>query len=211
MERDLSHDRRASAHAGTYTVIETRFTLRIFRTVDRWYVRLLNLAKSSGFLGSGRETVNQVSEDDRNFVEFPDLSDEGWPTFRFPVPSEATLSHTTSGMFYRGAHFLSPILPEELALRYKAALSESGINFEARDEFLDEFIRTFDLGGDVRLRIGRHRKGRTPISIGQYRDTGSVEDSIRKATERNDDMEGETDWGPSDVPPESAPGTPPAE
>lgn len=180
-------------------MIETRFTLQIFRTVDRWYVRLLNLAKSTGFLGSGRETVSQVTEGDRHYVEFPDLADEGWPAFRFPVPSEATLSHATSGMFYRGAHYLSPIAPEELALRYKAALAESGIQFEARDEHLDEFIRTFDLGGDVRLRIGMHRKGRTPISIGQYRDTGSVEESIRKATQRNDDAE-ETDWGPTNDP-----------
>jgi hypothetical protein len=175
-------------------MIETRFTMQIFRTVDRWYVRMLNLAKSTGFLGSGRETVAHVTEGDRHYVEFPDLADEGWPAFRFPVPAEAILSHATSGMFYRGAHYLSPIGSEELALRYKAALAEAGIMFEARDERRDEFLRTFDLGGDVRLRIGRPRKGRTPISIGQYRDTGSVEDSIRRATERGD--EGKTDWGP---------------
>ena len=180
-------------------MIETRFTLSVFRTLDGWYVRLQNLAKSTGFLGSGRETVAEVTEGDQHFVEFPDLADEGWPAFRFPVPAEATLSHTTSGMFYRGAHFLSPIGPEELALRYKAALSESGIEFEARDEQLHEFIRTFDLGGDVRLRIGRHLRGRTPISIGQYRNTDSVEESIKRASERND-HDTEVDWGPNESP-----------
>ena len=188
-------------------MIETRFTLQIFRTVDRWYVRLQNVAKAAGFLGSGRETVNEVTEGDRHYVEFPDLENEGWPGFRFPVPAEATLSHTTSGMFYRGAHYLSPIGPEELALRYKAALAESAIDFEARDDRLDEFIRTFALGGDVRLRIGGQRRGHTPISIGQYRNTGAVEESIRRASERNDDRRGDgpaeedPSWGP-DEPPE---------
>jgi len=178
-------------------MIETRFTLQVFRTVDRWYIRLQNLAKAQGLLASGREAVRIARDGDRRWVVFPGLSEEGWPPFRVPLPGEAVLSPTTAGMFYRGAHFLCRLPPEELGSRYRVALAESGIEFETRESRLDEYIRTTDLGGDVRLRVGRPRGEITPVSIGQYRGTGSVEESLRRAAERREGAD-DMDWGPEE-------------
>jgi hypothetical protein len=174
---------------------ESRLTLGVFRTFDRWYVRLLNAAKTWGILGSGREAVSEETDGTTRSVVFPDLSDEGWPGFKMTLPAEARLSHTSSGMFYRGAHYLSSLAPEELATRYRAALEDTGIGFEAREDHLDEFIRTTDLGGDVRIRIGGRRKGLTPISIGQYRDPARVTAAVQEAAGVGSE---EIDWGPDD-------------
>jgi len=179
-------------------MIETRVTLQIFRTVDRWYIRLQNLAKSRGLLASGREAVQVVEEGERRWVVFPDLAEEGWPPFRFPLPGEAVLSHTTTGMFYRGAHFLCRLPAEELGSRYRVALAESDIEFETRESRLDEYLRTTDLGGDVRLRVGRPRGEVTPISIGQYRGSSSIEESVRRAAEQREGLD-DVDWGPDEA------------
>jgi hypothetical protein len=117
-------------------------------------------------------------------VEFPDLGDEGWPGFRMALPPEATFSHATSGAFYRGAHYRTDLVREELVVRYKAALADAGLRFQARDDPVEDFLRTGDLGGDVRIRITRTRSGTTTISIGQYRDRSRVEAALREAAER---------------------------
>jgi hypothetical protein len=164
--------------------IEAEILLQVVRTVDRWYVGVQDLARSVGILGSGRESIREYEAEGLRYAEFPDLDDEGWPGFRMVLPSEATFSHATSGVFYRGAHFRSDLVREELVVRYKAALLDDGLRYESRDDPVEDFLRTGDLGGDVRIRITGSRRGHTTISIGQYRDRANVEAAIRKAAER---------------------------
>ena len=75
------------------------------------------------------------------------------------IPPEATLSHTTSGVFYRGVHHRSHLVREELVVRYKAALVDAGLRYESGDDPMEDFLRMGDLGGDVRIRIARTRRG----------------------------------------------------
>jgi len=100
------------------------------------------------------------------------------------LPPEAIFGHATSGVFYRGAHYHSDLVREELVVRYKAALVDAGLRYQSRDDPLEDFLRTGDLGDDVRIRITRTRRGRTTISIEQYRDRSNVEAAIREATGR---------------------------
>ena len=137
-----------------------------------------------GLLGSGREAIHEVEEDDHRFAVFPDLSDEGWPEFRMMLPPEAVLSHTTAGVFYRGAHYRSDLIREELVVRYKAGLADAGLHYESVDDPTEDFLRTRDLGGDVRIRIARARGSGTAISIGQYRDPSIVDAAIGRVARR---------------------------
>ncbi len=73
---------------------------------------------------------------------------------------------------------------EELVVRYKAALVDAGLRYQSRDDPMEDFLRTGDLGGDVRIRIAPTRRGRTTISIGQYRARSNVEAAIREAVRR---------------------------
>ncbi len=155
---------------------------------------LQDVARSAGILGSGRESIQESETDGIRYAEFPDLADEGWPGFRMALPPEATFSHATSGAFYRGAHFHSDLVREELVVRYKAAVLDAGLRYQSRDDPKDDFIRTGDLGGDVRIRVSRTRRGRTTISIGQYRDRDKVEAAILEAAAR-------IRWGESDEDP----------
>ena len=154
------------------------------QTVDRWYVGVQDVARSVGILGSGRESIQESEEDGLRYAEFPDLEDEGWPGFRMVLPPEAAFSHATSGVFYRGAHYRTDLVREELVVRYKAALADAGLRYQSRDGPKDDFLRTGDLGGDVRIRITRSRRGCTTVSTGQYRDRERVEAAIREAAER---------------------------
>jgi hypothetical protein len=168
--------------SGSDRQIEAEILLRLVQTVDRWYVGVQDVARSFGILGSGRESVQEVEEDGGlRYVEFPDLADEGWPGFRMVLPDEASFSHATSGAFYRGAHYRSDLVREELVVRYKAALMDAGLRYESRDDPVEDFLRTGDLGGDVRIRVTRSRRGGTTISIGQYRERGRVEAALRDA------------------------------
>ena len=164
--------------------LQSGIILEVVRTVDRWYVQIQNLARSVGLLGSGREAIEEVDENSLRYAVFADLADEGWPGFRMVIPPEATLSHTTGGVFYRGAHYRSEVPPEELVVRYKAALADAGLRYQSRDDLREDFLRTVDLGGDVRIRIARMRGERTAISIGQYRDHSNVEAAIKEAVSR---------------------------
>jgi hypothetical protein len=78
------------------------------------------------------------------------------------LPDEASFSHAISGAFYRGAHYRSDLVREELAARYKAALMDAGLRYDP----VEDFLRTGDLGGDVIIRVTRSRRGGTTISIG---------------------------------------------
>ena len=49
---------------------------------------------------------------------------------------------------------------------------------------LDDYLRTTDLGGDVRIRVSPHKDGRTRISIGQYRSGRRVERALRAIAAR---------------------------
>jgi hypothetical protein len=142
------------------------------------------VARAVGILGSGRESIQESEVESLRYADFPDLADESWPGFSMVLPPLATFSHATSGVFYRGAHYRSDLVREELVVRYKAALLDAGLRYESRDDPVEDFLRTGDLGGDVRIRIARTRRGRTTISIGQYRDRATVETAIREATER---------------------------
>ena len=159
--------------------------LGVIRTLDRWYVDIQDMAKSMGILGLGRELVVEV-EDDAGLrrVEFPDLAEEGWPEFTLAIPRDAEFGHATSSVFYRGAHYLSALRPEELLVAFKGALAESGARFEARDDHLDDYLRTTDFGGDVRIRLSPEETGRTRISIGQYRSAQRVEKTLRAIVEK---------------------------
>ena len=174
----------ASDDPPTTQGIEAEIILRVVQTVDRWYLGVQDLARSVGILGSGRESIQEHEDEGLRYAEFPDLSDEGWPGFRMVIPPEATLSHTTAGVFYRGAHYHSDLVREELVVRYKAALADAGLRYQSRDDPMEDFLRTSDLGGDVRIRITRTRRGRTTISIGQHRDRSNVEAAIREAATR---------------------------
>lgn len=174
--------------------LRSEIMLKVVRTVDRWYVQVQNLARSVGLLGSGREAIEEVDEDALRYAVFPDLADEGWPGFRMVIPPGATLSHTTASVFYRGAHYRSEVPPEELLVRYKATLADAGLRYQSRDDLREDFLRTADLGGDVRIRIARARRGRTAVSIGQYRDHSNVEAAINEAVSRMS----EQDDDPSD-------------
>ena len=173
--------------------IESEIILRVVQTVDRWYIGVQDIARSVGILGSGRESVQESEAGGLRYAEFPDLSDEGWPGFRMIIPLEADLSHTTAGVFYRGAHYSSELVREELVVRYKAALADAGLRYESRDDPREDFLRTGDLGGDVRINIARTRHGRTMVSIGQYRDRSNVEVAIREVATRMKSSEGEED------------------
>lgn len=171
-------------HPPRADTLQSEIIFGVVRTIDRWYVQMQNLARSVGLLGSGREAITEVDEDSLRYAVFADLSDEGWPGFRMVIPPEATLSHTTASVFYRGAHYRSEVPPEELVVRYKATLADAGLRYQSRDDPREDFLRTVDLGGDVRIRIARGRGGRTAISIGQYRDNSNVEAAIREAVSR---------------------------
>ena len=111
------------------------------------------------------------------------------------LPDEASFSHAISGAFHRGAHYRSDLVREELAVRYKAALMDAGLRYESRDDPVEDFLRTGDLGGDVRIRVTRSRRGGTTISIGQYRDRERVEAALREAAGsiRSEDPPGSVD------------------
>lgn len=159
---------------------EADLALGVVRTLDRWYVELLDMAKSLGILGSGRESIRE-SEDagGGRWVEFPDLAEEGWPNFRIAIPHDAEFGHATSSILYRGVQYRSSLGPEEILVAFKGALAEAGAEYEARDDHLDDYLRTTDLGGDVRIRVSPHTDGHTLISIGQYRSGSRVEGSLR--------------------------------
>lgn len=163
----------------TGTLGEAGLALSVVRALDRRYVELLDIAKSLGILGSGRESVRE-SEDagGGRWVEFPDLAEEGWPDFRIAIPHDADFGHATSSMLYRGVRYTSSISPEELLVAFKGALAEAGAEYEARNDHLDDYLRTTDLGGDVRIRVSPHNDGRTRISIGQYRSGRRVEGAL---------------------------------
>lgn len=184
MEHESQSSGTTATDASPAHGIEAEIILRIVQTVDRWYVGVQNLARSVGILGSGRESIQDYEAEGLRYTEFPDLSDEGWPGFRMVIPTEAILSHATSGVFYRGAHYRSHLVREELVVRYKAALVDAGLRYQSRDDPMEDFLRTSDLGGDVRIRIARTRRGRTTISIGQYRARSNVEAAIREAARR---------------------------
>jgi hypothetical protein len=111
------------------------------------------------------------------------------------LPAEASFSHAISGAFHRGAHYRSDLVREELAVRYKAALMDAGLRYESRDDPVEDFLRTGDLGGDVRIRVTQSRRGGTTISIGQYRDRERVEAALREAAGsiRSEDPPGSVD------------------
>lgn len=159
--------------------------LSVIRTLDRWYVELLEMAKSLGILGSGRESIRESEDSDGGrWVEFPDLAEEGWPDFRIAIPHDAEFGYATSSVLYRGVQYKSAIGPEELLVAFKGALAEAGAEYEARDDHLDDYLRTTDLGGDVRIRVSPHKDGRTRISIGQYRSGRRVEGALRAIAAR---------------------------
>lgn len=160
-------------------------TLSLVRTLDRWYVELLDMAKSLGILGSGRESIRESEDSDGGrWIEFPDLAEEGWPDFRIAIPHDAEFGYATSSVLYRGVHYKSAIGPEELLVAFKGALAEAGAEYEARDDHLDDYLRTTDLGGDVRIRVSPHKDGRTRIAIGQYRSGRRVEEALRAIAAR---------------------------
>ena len=161
------------------TLGEADVTLSVVRTLDRWYVELLDMAKSLGILGSGRESIRESENSDGGrWVEFPDLTEEGWPNFRIAIPHDAEFAYATSSVLYRGVQYDSAVGPEELLVAFKGALAEAGAEYEAREDHLDDYLRTTDLGGDVRIRVGPHEGGRTRISIGQYRSGRRVEEAL---------------------------------
>ena len=161
------------------TLGEADVTLSVVRTLDRWYVELLDMAKSLGILGSGRESIRESeSSDGGRWVEFPDLAEEGWPEFRIAIPHDAEFGHATSSVLYRGVHYESAVVPEELLVAFKGALAEAGVEYEAREDHLDDYLRTTDLGGDVRIRVSPREGGRTRISIGQYRSSRRVKEAL---------------------------------
>ena len=158
---------------------EADVTLSVVRTLDRWYVELLDMAKSLGILGSGRESIRESENaDGGRWVEFPDLAEEGWPEFRIAIPHDAEFGYATSSVLYRGVQYNSAVVPEELLVAFKGALAEAGAEYEAREDHLDDYLRTTDLGGDVRIRVSPHEDGRTQISIGQYRSGRRVEEAL---------------------------------
>ncbi len=164
---------------------DTDVALSVVRTLDRWYVELLDMAKSLGILGSGRESIRESEDaDGGRWVEFPDLAEEGWPEFRVAIPHDAEFGYATSSVLYRGVQYESAIGPEELLVAFKGALEEAGAEYEAREDHLDDYLRTTDLGGDVRIRVSPHKDGRTRISIGQYRSGRRVEEALRAITAR---------------------------
>ncbi len=143
------------------------------------------MAKSLGILGSGRESIRESEDaDGGRWVEFPDLAEEGWPEFRVAIPHDAEFGYATSSVLYRGVQYESAIGPEELLVAFKGALEEAGAEYEARDDHLDDYLRTTDLGGDVRIRVSPHKDGRTRISIGQYRSGRRVEEALRAIAAR---------------------------
>ncbi|MCH7562187.1 MAG: hypothetical protein IH968_00065 [Gemmatimonadetes bacterium] len=169
----------------TGTLGEADITLSIVRTLDRWYVELLDMAKSLGILGSGRESIRESENSDGGrWVEFPDLAEEGWPNFRIAIPHDAEFAYATSSVLYRGVQYNSAVGPEELLVAFKGALAEAGAEYEAREDHLDDYLRTTDLGGDVRIRVSPHEDGRTRISIGQYRSSRRVEGALRTIAAR---------------------------
>ncbi len=154
--------------------------LSVVRTLDRWYVELLDMAKSLGILGSGRESIRESDNSDGGrWVEFPDLAEEGWPEFRIKIPHDAEFGYATSSVLFRGVQYNSAVVPEELLVAFKGALAEAGAEYEAREDHLDDYLRTTDLGGDVRIHVSPHKDGRTRIAIGQYRSARRVEEALR--------------------------------
>ena len=165
--------------------LEAGVVLAVVRTLDRWYVELQDAAKSLGILGSGRESIReQEDETGARHVEFPDLADEGWPGFRLGIPRDGVFGHATASVFYRGVQYTSELRPEELLVAFKGALSELGVEYEARDDHLDDYLRTTAFGGDVRIRVRPPDGGRTRISIGQYRSARKVETALRSIARR---------------------------
>ncbi|GMR12494.1 MAG: hypothetical protein BMS9Abin29_0683 [Gemmatimonadota bacterium] len=164
---------------------DTDVALGVVRTLDRWYVEILEIAKSLGILGSGRESIRE-SEDSSGgrCIEFPDLADEGWPEFAIAIPSDAEFGYATSSVLYRGVTYQSALSPEELLVAFKGALTEVGAAYEAKDDRLDDYLRTTDLGGDVRIRLSPHKNGLTRIAIGQYRSGRRVEEALRTIAAR---------------------------
>ncbi|MFV2006457.1 MAG: hypothetical protein ACC667_03380 [Longimicrobiales bacterium] len=164
---------------------DTEVVLGVVRTLDRWYVELLDIAKSLGILGSGRESIRESEDSDGGrWVEFPDLSEEGWPEFTIAIPRDAEFVYATSSVIYRGVNYRSAIGPEELLVAFKGALAEAGAEYQAREDHMDDYLRTTDLGGDVRIRVSPHKDGRTRISVGQYRSGRRVERALRAIAAR---------------------------
>ncbi len=161
------------------TLGDADVALGVVRTLDRWYVELLEMAKSLGILGSGRESIRESENSDGGrWVEFPDLAEEGWPEFRIKIPHDAEFGYATSSVLFRGVQYRSAVVPEELLVAFKGALAEAGAEYEAREDHLDDYLRTTDLGGDVRIRVSPHKDGRTRISIGQYRSGRRVGEAL---------------------------------
>jgi hypothetical protein len=164
---------------------DAEVVLGVVRTLDRWYVELLEIAKSLGLLGSGCESIRETKDSNgERWVVFPDLAGEGWPEFTIAIPRDADFVYATSSVLYRGVDYQSEIGAEELLVAFKGALAEAGAEYEARDDHLNDYLRTTDLGGDVRIRVSPQKDGRTRFSVGQYRDGHRVENALRAISAR---------------------------
>lgn len=162
------------AAASDTTGLDADVALGVLRTLDRWYIEIQDVARSAGLLSSGRESLDE-SEDESgdHYIHFPDLADEGWPRFSMAVPRDGVFSHATSGVFYRGVQYTSALRPDELLVAYKGFLTELGVEYEARDDHLEDYLRTSAFGGDVRIRIRPDEAG-SRVAIGQYRAPSAV-------------------------------------
>jgi hypothetical protein len=180
-----SEDASGTGRQAPEALGDTEVVLGVVRTLDRWYVELLEIAKSLGLLGSGRESIRETKDSNgERWVVFPDLAGEGWPEFTIAIPRDAEFVYATSSVLYRGVDYKSEIGAEELLVAFKGALAEAGAEYEARDDHLDDYLRTTDLGGDVRIRVSPQKDGRTRFSVGQYRDGHRVENALRAISAR---------------------------
>ena len=73
----------------------------VLRGVDRTVLAGMNAGKIFGFLGSGRESVDIDEDPVAPSVGFRDLADEGWPSFRVPLPPGAVFRYAGAGPLTR--------------------------------------------------------------------------------------------------------------